>query len=115
MHVTTSYKKKRNRMGQHTNTNKNERSPAQDRRLRFWNDIVYNFMAPVYNSLDWLTLGAWWRLGSRAHTPTLCQRRMVVVAAFSSWIRPRQVARRTCPKGRRSIISIGVFVVAPWD
>ncbi|MBN1121162.1 MAG: class I SAM-dependent methyltransferase [Anaerolineae bacterium] len=42
------------------------RSPVQDRRLRFWNDIVYNLMAPVYNSLDWLTFGAWWRLVRRA-------------------------------------------------
>jgi ubiquinone/menaquinone biosynthesis C-methylase UbiE len=49
-------------MGQHNN----KRTPAQDRRLQFWNDIVYNFMAPVYDSLDWLTLGAWWRLVRRA-------------------------------------------------
>jgi ubiquinone/menaquinone biosynthesis C-methylase UbiE len=44
-----------------------ERSAAaQDWRLRFWNDVVYNLMAPVYNALDWLTLGTWWRLVRRA-------------------------------------------------
>jgi demethylmenaquinone methyltransferase/2-methoxy-6-polyprenyl-1,4-benzoquinol methylase len=48
--------------------NNNERSAAQDRRLRFWNEIVYNLMAPVYNALDWLTLGTWWRLVRRALT-----------------------------------------------
>lgn len=49
----------------------NERTPGQDRRLRFWNNVVYNLMAPVYNSLDWLTCGTWWRLVSRAlyHVP----------------------------------------------
>ncbi|MBN1966282.1 MAG: methyltransferase domain-containing protein, partial [Anaerolineae bacterium] len=42
------------------------RSAAQDRRLRFWNEVLYNALAPVYNAMDWLTLGAWWRLVSRA-------------------------------------------------
>lgn len=48
-----------------------ERTAGQDRRLEWWNSVVYNTMAPVYNSLDWLTLGAWWRLQKRAldHIP----------------------------------------------
>ncbi len=43
-----------------------ERSSAQERWLRFFNQVVYASMAPVYNSLDWLTFGAWWRLVRRA-------------------------------------------------
>lgn len=44
----------------------NKRTASQDQWLEFWNRVVYNFMAPVYNSLDWLTFGAWWRLVRRA-------------------------------------------------
>lgn len=43
--------------------------PASDRpsrRLRFLNDVVYRRMAPVYNAIDGLTMGAWWRLVRRA-------------------------------------------------
>ena len=49
----------------------NERTSSQDQWLGFWNRIVYTFLAPVYNSLDWLTFGAWWRLVRRAldHVP----------------------------------------------
>lgn len=43
-----------------------ERTAGQDKRLQWWNDVFYNSMAPVYNSLDWLTCGAWWALQSRA-------------------------------------------------
>ncbi|GAB4569421.1 MAG: hypothetical protein Kow0077_01920 [Anaerolineae bacterium] len=42
------------------------RKPAQERWLRFYNTIGYNALAPLYASLDWLTLGAWWRLVRRA-------------------------------------------------
>lgn len=38
----------------------------QDRWLRFWNHVVYRSLAPLYNALDVLTLGAWWRLVRRA-------------------------------------------------
>jgi ubiquinone/menaquinone biosynthesis C-methylase UbiE len=53
-------------------TDPNNHTPAQERRLRFWNAVVYNALAPVYDSLDWLTLGAWWRLVQRAldHVPS---------------------------------------------
>lgn len=43
-----------------------ERSVGQDKRLQWWNEVVYNTMAPLYNSLDWLTCGMWWALQSRA-------------------------------------------------
>jgi ubiquinone/menaquinone biosynthesis C-methylase UbiE len=48
------------------------RTSSQERWLRFFNRVIYASMAPVYDSLDWLTLGAWWRLVSRAlqHIPT---------------------------------------------
>ena len=42
------------------------RTRSQERWLRFFNTVGYNALAPVYNSLDWLTLGAWWRLVRRA-------------------------------------------------
>lgn len=42
------------------------RSPAQERWLRFFNSILYNSLAGLYGALDWLTLGAWWRLVRRA-------------------------------------------------
>lgn len=42
------------------------RSTSQDRWLRFWNAVVYRSLAPLYNALDVLTLGAWWRLVRRA-------------------------------------------------
>ena len=34
--------------------------------LNFYNSILYNTLAPFYAALDWLTLGAWWQLVSRA-------------------------------------------------
>lgn len=33
---------------------------------RFFNNVVYELLAPVYDSLDWLTFGAWWRYVRRA-------------------------------------------------
>jgi ubiquinone/menaquinone biosynthesis C-methylase UbiE len=42
------------------------RSSWQERWLSFFNNVVYNALAPLYNSLDWLTFGAWWRLVRRA-------------------------------------------------
>ena len=42
------------------------RSATQDKFLRFFNRVLYNSLAPAYDALDWLTLGAWWRLASRA-------------------------------------------------
>ena len=42
------------------------RSSGQERWLRFFNTVLYNALAPLYDSLDWLTFGAWWRLVSRA-------------------------------------------------
>ncbi|HEC23402.1 MAG TPA: class I SAM-dependent methyltransferase [Chloroflexi bacterium] len=43
-----------------------KRTPAQEWWLRFFNEVVYNSLAPAYNALDWLTFGAWWRLVRRA-------------------------------------------------
>ena len=47
------------------------RTTGQERWLRFFNTVGYNALAPVYNAMDWLTLGAWWRLVRRAldHVP----------------------------------------------
>ena len=42
------------------------RTVGQDKRLDWWNTVCYNSMAPLYNSLDWMTCGAWWTLQSRA-------------------------------------------------
>ncbi|MCL5996396.1 MAG: methyltransferase domain-containing protein [Chloroflexi bacterium] len=42
------------------------RTSSQERWLKFFNDVVYNALAPVYDGMDWLTLGAWWRLVRRA-------------------------------------------------
>lgn len=42
------------------------RTPAQERWLNFFNDLLYERLAPVYAAMDWLTLGAWWRLVRRA-------------------------------------------------
>ncbi len=42
------------------------RTRSQDWWLSFYNRVVYNALAPVYNSLDWLTFGAWWHLVRRA-------------------------------------------------
>lgn len=39
---------------------------SRARWLRFFNTVGYNALAPLYDSLDWLTLGAWWRLVRRA-------------------------------------------------
>jgi ubiquinone/menaquinone biosynthesis C-methylase UbiE len=48
-----------------------QRTPSQERWLGFWNGFVYNALAPLYNSMDWLTFGMWWRLVRRAldHVP----------------------------------------------
>jgi len=42
------------------------RSPAQERWLRFYNDVVYEAFPLAYNALDRLTFGAWWHLVRRA-------------------------------------------------
>ena len=42
------------------------RTVGQDKRLDWWNTVCYNSMAPLYNSLDWMTCGVWWTLQSRA-------------------------------------------------
>lgn len=42
------------------------RTPAQERWLNFFNDLLYERLAPAYAAMDWLTLGAWWRLVRRA-------------------------------------------------
>lgn len=39
---------------------------SQERWLCFWNEVVYRSLAPLYDALDVLTLGAWWRLVRRA-------------------------------------------------
>jgi ubiquinone/menaquinone biosynthesis C-methylase UbiE len=41
-------------------------NPAQARRLRFFNDVIYDLFPAAYNAMDWLTLGAWWHLVRRA-------------------------------------------------
>ncbi len=38
------------------------RSRSQEFWLRFFNKVVYPALPPVYNSLDWFTFGATWRL-----------------------------------------------------
>lgn len=43
-----------------------KRSASQERWLNFWNTVLYNALAPFYDSLDWLTFGAWWKLVRRA-------------------------------------------------
>lgn len=39
---------------------------SRARWLKFFNTIGYNALAPLYDGIDWLTLGAWWRLVRRA-------------------------------------------------
>jgi len=46
---------------------------------RFFNNVVYELLAPVYDSLDWLTLGAWWRYVSRALDEVPDQQRVLEV------------------------------------
>lgn len=43
-----------------------QRSPSQEHWLRIFNTVVYNSFAPLYDSMDWLTFGVWWRLVRRA-------------------------------------------------
>lgn len=47
------------------------RTRSQDRWLRFFNDVLYESYPAIYNLVDPLTLGAWWRLVQRAmeHVP----------------------------------------------
>ena len=42
------------------------RIPSQERRLRFFNDVVYETFPAAYNAVDRLTFGAWWQLVRRA-------------------------------------------------
>ncbi len=46
---------------------------------RFFNTIVYEMLAPVYDGLDWSTLGAWWRYVSRALDHVPAHRRVLEV------------------------------------
>ena len=39
-----------------------QRTRSQEWWLSFYNRVVYNSLAPIYNSMDWLTFGAWWHL-----------------------------------------------------
>lgn len=39
---------------------------ARERWLRFFNNVLYERLAPLYGALDWLTFGVWWRLVCRA-------------------------------------------------
>ncbi len=43
-----------------------QRTRSQERWLRWFNQVLYTSLAPIYNGLDVLTLGAWWRLVRRA-------------------------------------------------
>lgn len=54
-----------------------ERSKSQERWLNFWNTVLYNALAPFYDSLDWLTLGAWWGLVRRALEPIPAQKQVL--------------------------------------
>ena len=46
--------------------NKAGRTPAQERWLHFFNEVVYKAFPVAYNALDRLTFGAWWHLVRRA-------------------------------------------------
>jgi ubiquinone/menaquinone biosynthesis C-methylase UbiE len=37
-------------------------TPRQLRWQRRLNNLLYDTLAPLYNAMDWLTFGAWWRL-----------------------------------------------------
>jgi ubiquinone/menaquinone biosynthesis C-methylase UbiE len=42
------------------------RTKSQERWLQWFNKTLYDRLAPAYGALEWLTLGAWWRLVRRA-------------------------------------------------
>ncbi len=42
------------------------RSTCQDRWLNFFNNVVYDTLPGLYNAIDWLSFGIWWRLVRRA-------------------------------------------------
>lgn len=44
----------------------NIRTQKQDKRLAFFNRIIYASMPGAYNAMDMFTFGAWWRLVRRA-------------------------------------------------
>ncbi len=71
-----------------------ERTPSQEWWLKFFNGVLYDALAPAYDSLDWLTLGAWWRLVRRALLHP------VRWACPGSWVWAGQVARPTCSTSR---------------
>ena len=56
-----------------------KRTTSQEWWLNFFNTVGYNLLAPVYNSLDWLTLGAWWRLVRRALEYVPAEKRVLEV------------------------------------
>jgi ubiquinone/menaquinone biosynthesis C-methylase UbiE len=41
-------------------------SPSREKWLRFFNTVLYERLASLYNAIDWLTFGAWWHLVRRA-------------------------------------------------
>lgn len=55
------------------------RSSRQDHRLSFFNNVLYSTLPGIYNALDWLTLGAWWRLVRRALEYTPPHRRILEI------------------------------------
>jgi ubiquinone/menaquinone biosynthesis C-methylase UbiE len=69
------------------------RTPQQDAWLKFFNEFVYNALAPAYNALDWLTLGIWWRLISRA-LPYIQENEDVLEVAFGPGKLHAQLAKK---------------------
>jgi ubiquinone/menaquinone biosynthesis C-methylase UbiE len=48
------------------------RTTPTDRQIRWqrrFNELIYDSMAPLYDAMDWLTFGAWWRLVRQALGP----------------------------------------------
>lgn len=48
-----------------------KKSPT-DRQIRWqrrFNNVIYDSLAPLYDAMDWLTFGAWWRLVRQALKP----------------------------------------------
>ncbi len=71
-----------------------QRTPTQDRWLNFFNRVVYTSLAPLYNSLDWLTFGAWWRLVRRA-LDDVPENKRVLEVSFGPGKLQAELARRS--------------------
>ncbi len=56
-----------------------DRSRSQEFWLRFFNKVVYPTLPSVYNSLDWLTFGATWRLVRSALDFVLSNKRVLEI------------------------------------